>query len=43
MITALYAALAALWIYFLTFKVIKARRTHKVPYGDNRVDENIRY
>lgn len=42
MISALYAALIALWIYTLTFKVIKARRTNKVAYGDNQVDELIR-
>ena len=42
MLTALYASLAALWIYFLTFKVIKARRTYRVAYGDNQVEELIR-
>ena len=42
MITAFYASLAALWIYSLTFKVIKARRKNKVAFGDNQVDELLR-
>jgi len=42
MISAFYALLAALWIYLLTFNVIKARRRNKVAYGDNQVDELIR-
>lgn len=42
MISALYAALVSLWIYTLTFKVIKARRKNKVAYGDNDVDELVR-
>ena len=41
MITAFYAAFAALWIYFLTFTVIKARRKNQVAFGDNNVDELI--
>lgn len=39
MIAALYASIITVWIYFLTFKVIKARQKNKVAYGDNNVDE----
>jgi len=42
MVTALYASLAALWIYYLALKVIKARRKNKVAYGDQKVDALIK-
>ena len=42
MVSALYTVLAATWIYFLTLKVIKMRRSNKVPFGDNNVDALVR-
>ena len=37
MVTALYAALGALWIVFLTFKVVGERRENRVAYADGGV------
>ena len=37
MITGVYAALLALLICALAFNVIKARRKHKIKYGDGSV------
>ena len=42
MVTALYASLAALWIYYLALKVIKVRRKERIAYGDQKIDALIK-